>query len=275
MNEPTYPLRSWVWSQHWRDLLFLHWRVERAALLPHVPDPLEVALHNGDAWVSLVLFRLRVRPRWLPFLPGFSDLVEVNLRTYVRCHGKQGIWFLSVHADNRRAIRVARLLTPMPYAHAVMRYRRVGQQFQFRAWQDSTPGTLAAFTFLPTGTTREPTPHSLDEWLLERYRLFAHGRRTALVWAEVAHPRWAASGVTVSISANGFGGAVGLDLSHTPERAHFSAGAWARFGSFRRLEGNWPNQLPQQPVGAGRSSEIQSPLRPPAAKVVRWAETDR
>jgi len=41
------------------------------ALRPHVPALLEVATHDGEARVSLVLFRLRVRPRGLPFLPGF------------------------------------------------------------------------------------------------------------------------------------------------------------------------------------------------------------
>jgi uncharacterized protein len=115
VDEPTAASRSWVWSQYWRDLLFLHWRVDPAVVRPHVPTPLEVATHDGYAWVSLVLFRLRVRPRWLPFIPGASELVEVNLRTYVSCQGAHGIWFLSVHADNRWAIRLAKLLTPMPY----------------------------------------------------------------------------------------------------------------------------------------------------------------
>ncbi len=71
--------------------------------------------------MSLVVFRLRVRPRWLPYLPALSDLVEVNLRTYVRFGDAAGIWFLSVHADNAWAIAVARLLTPMPYVRAPMR----------------------------------------------------------------------------------------------------------------------------------------------------------
>jgi uncharacterized protein YqjF (DUF2071 family) len=204
---------------------------------------LEVATHDGAAWVSLVLFRLRVRPRWLPFLPGISELVEVNLRTYVRCHGKPGIWFLSVHADNRWAIRLARLLTPLPYAHAVMRYRCLGHRFQFQAWQSSTPGPLATLTFFPSGTGAAPREHSLDDWLLERYRLFARGRRAALVQAEVAHPRWATQSVAVSVSANDFGGAVGLDLSLAPERAHFATGVWARFGAFQRLEGIGPSEL--------------------------------
>ena len=162
--------------------------------------------------------------------------MEVNLRTYVRCQGKPGIWFLSVHADNRWAIRLAKLLTPMPYAHAVLRYRRLGRRFQFQARRASTPGPSAALTFLPIGARAEPRKHSLDEWLLERYRLFARGR-AGLVQAEVVHPRWVIQSVEVSISTSDFGGAVGLDLARTPELAHYATGVRARFGAFHRLEG--------------------------------------
>jgi uncharacterized protein YqjF (DUF2071 family) len=203
---------------------------------------LEVATRAGDAWVSLVLFRLRVRPRWLPFVPGVSDLVEVNLRTYVRYQGEPGIWFLSVHADNRWAIRLARLLTPVPYAHAVMRYRRLGEQFRFEARQGSTSGALAALTFVPTEKGSVLRERSLDEWLLEHYRLYARRGRAELTEAEVAHPRWVARSAGVSGSAIGFGRAAGLDLSCAPERAHFAPSVRARFGAFRRLESCGPNQ---------------------------------
>src|SRR2546421_4110241 len=89
-------LGSWVWSQQWRNVLFLHWQVPAASLRLQIPAPVEIATYHDAAWVSLVLFRLRVRPRWLPFLPGVSELVEVNLRTYVRVQNRPGIWFLSV-----------------------------------------------------------------------------------------------------------------------------------------------------------------------------------
>jgi uncharacterized protein YqjF (DUF2071 family) len=213
----------------------MHWRVDLTVLRPHVPTPFEVDTHDGDAWVSLVLFRLRVRPCWLPFLPCVSNLVEVNLRTYVHCQGKPGIWFLSVHADNPWAIRLARLLTPMPYTYAVMRYLRLGHQFRFQAGYSSPSSTLAALTFLANGEGSEAKERSLDEWLLERYRLFGCGGRTEWVQAEVSHDRWVTQSVAMSVSANNFGRAVGLDLSCAPERAHFASGVWARFGAFKRL----------------------------------------
>src|SRR5438094_436421 len=111
---PADMAERWVWSQHWLDLLFLHWRVPPALLRSQVPAALEIATLDGSAWVSLVLFRLRVRPRWLPFLPCVSALLEMNLRTYVHYRDRPGIWFLSVHADNHLAMWLAKLLTPIP-----------------------------------------------------------------------------------------------------------------------------------------------------------------
>jgi hypothetical protein len=236
-NDEAAAGRPWVWSQHWLDLLFLHWQVPAEDLRPRVPAPLEVATFAGHAWVSLVLFRLRVRPRWLPFLPGLSGLVEINLRTYVHFRGRPAIWFLSVHADSPWAIRLARLLTPMPYQQAAMRYRRVEDRFHFRAWQRADPAFGLALDFRPDGEGAEAVAGTLDDWLLERYRLFLPGRRGELLEAEVAHPRWVARGVGVCLAANSLGRPVGLDLDRTPDRAHFSTGVRARFGAFQELEG--------------------------------------
>jgi uncharacterized protein YqjF (DUF2071 family) len=225
--------RSWVWSQEWRDLLFLHWQVPAAALRPWLPGPVEVAAYAGAAWVSVVLFRLRVRPWCLPFVPGFSELVEVNLRTYVRWRGRPGIWFLSVHANNPWAIRAARLLTPLPYAHAPLCYRALGGRFELRTEPGPGPGPGLALAYAPFGIGTAAEPGSLDEWLLERYRLFVPGRRGTLLQAEVLHPPWLTQDAEASADVAGLGVPFGLDLGRRPDRVHYSAGLRARFGVFR------------------------------------------
>src|SRR5262245_7888988 len=100
------------WSQRWLDCLFLHFPAPPAAVARVVPPRLEVETFGGSAWISYVLFRLKLRPAWLPFVPGFSALLELNIRTYVRHRGQSGICFLRVLAENRLAIAAARLLTP-------------------------------------------------------------------------------------------------------------------------------------------------------------------
>ena len=225
--------RSWVWSQHWRDLLFLHWRTSVASVSPHVPIELEVDTFDGTAWLSLVVFRLKVRPRWLPFLPGLSSMTEVNLRTYVRHAGRPGICFLTVHADNRLAMRLARLLTPMPYHHARLRYERLGSGLVFDGSSQSLSPRQLSVMFRPVGDLREPLDGSVDAWLLERYRLFMEGRRgRRLLEAEVSHPRWSVQSVELLDHHGSWGDP---DLSRPPDLIHFAPGVQTLFGSFHAL----------------------------------------
>src|SRR5205823_7360641 len=75
-----------VGSQEWRDLLFIHWRIEAGALRPLVHPRLLVDEYDGSAWVTATPFTLR-RPR-LRGLPPLPDFLELNLRTYVTLPGK-------------------------------------------------------------------------------------------------------------------------------------------------------------------------------------------
>jgi uncharacterized protein len=185
-------------------------------------------MHDGLAWVSVVLFRLKVRPCGLPFLPGVSSLIEVNFRTYVRCAGKPGIWFLSMHADNRLAIWLARLLTPLPYVWSPMEYRKSGTEFCF----GNGRGPLR---FRPVGDGMEPSDESLDAWLLERYQAFVPTREGQLAEAEVSHPRWRVHGVEVSAAPSDGAPWWPLAPARPPDLMHFSRGVRALFGRFRRV----------------------------------------
>jgi uncharacterized protein YqjF (DUF2071 family) len=195
-----------------------------------LPDDLEVNTFDGSAWLSVVIFRLNVRPRWLPFLPGLSSLTEVNLRTYVRHADRPGITFLSVHADNRIAIRLARLLTPMPYHHARLRYQRPNEDFVFEGSSGAPSARRLAVRFRTIGESYEPRDGCLDAWLLERYRLFLEDRRDHLLEAEVTHPRWSVHGVELLDCHGSWDG----DLARPPDLVHFAPGVRALFGSFRR-----------------------------------------
>ena len=221
----------WIWSQRWSDLLFLHWRVPAQSLQSQLPPGVEVEEYEGTAWVSLVLFRLKVRPRWLPFVPGLSTLVEVNLRTYVRAEGKSGIYFLSLVADNKLSVRLARLLTPLPYQVARMSYRR--EQDAFRFERSCNGFTLE---FRPSPRRRVPADESLDAWLLERYRAFAWRRGTGLVAAEVVHPPWRVADVELLRAPQAEDSWWSGVPSCSPDAMHYAEGTNARFGAFRRVE---------------------------------------
>ncbi len=244
---PAHADFAWAWAQHWSDVLFLHWAVPAAAVQARLPPPLEVDTYEGQAWVSLVAFRLRVRPRRLPYLPGLSDLVELNVRTYVHLHGQPGIAFLSVHGDNTWAMYIARQVTPMPYTKAAMHYRRRNNQFQFRARGTPSAGLDLAVAFAPHGSEGATLAGSLSAWLLERYRLFAPDRAGVLQQAEVVHLPWLVQKVEVRIDANTAGERLGLALPATPHLAHFSAGVPALFGAFQPADANNLHGGPKTP----------------------------
>ena len=109
-------------AQTWSELGFLHWRVPEAALRALVPPALEIDTFGGAAWVGLVPFTIgRSRFPPLPPLPALGAFHEVNVRTYVHHEGREpGVWFFSLDATSRTAVRGARLVYKLPYVHAAI-----------------------------------------------------------------------------------------------------------------------------------------------------------
>jgi uncharacterized protein len=226
--------RAMIWWQHWTDVLFLHFPVAVSELERLVPPRVEVDMFAGQAWISFVLFRLKLRPGWLPPVPGFSSLVELNLRTYVRHRDQPGICFLRMYADNRWAIRAANLLTPLHYRHAWFNYQPAvagWRQVECQATDD--PGRRLALLFQPSGPIAAAEPGSLDAWLLERYRLFVHRQDGGVIAADVEHSPWQTSGTTAIVSENTIAEELRLSLPKTPAAIHFSPGLGAQFQEFR------------------------------------------
>ena len=65
---PAQFLHSFM-SQRWEDLLLLHWPIDRRDCKGTLPDDLDVDLFEGQAWLSVVGFKLsglRISPiRWV------------------------------------------------------------------------------------------------------------------------------------------------------------------------------------------------------------------
>jgi uncharacterized protein YqjF (DUF2071 family) len=229
---------QWLWSQHWLDLLFAHWPVAVADLRPHMPAALDIDTYDGTAWVSLVAFRLeRIRRRWLPSLRFLTDTLELNLRTYVRYRGEPAIFFLSIHAGRPLLVRLARWATPLDYRPARMSYTRTDGGMRFHSSRAAACGDLT-FTgeFVPSDVGREALPGTLDEWLVERYCLYAQGNSDSLFRGVVRHQPWTVQPVTAQISVNTMGCPFDLDLSKEPAVAHYSRGVRAAIWPFSVAE---------------------------------------
>lgn len=110
------PATRWTYYQEWNRALFLHWKVPQDLLRPLVPPGLELDVHDGETWVSLVAFTMeQIRPRGLPAVGFVSNFEEINLRTYVRVGNKPGVYFLSIEAGNVLSAFIARNLSGLPY----------------------------------------------------------------------------------------------------------------------------------------------------------------
>jgi uncharacterized protein len=221
-----------TWLQHWTDVLFLHFALAPEQLAQRVPKNLEIDTFNGQAWLSLVFFRLQLRPAGLPFLPGLSSLLELNVRTYVRHRDRPGIVFLRMYADNWLAIRAARLLTPLCYEPATMHSSRSpdGCRHIACAPEQKMAGQICV-DFEISGNPSHPAPSSLDSWLLERYRLFVPTPTGPLLAAQVEHPPWQASPVIVRAMQQTLDGSLGLPLGPS-DLARYSPGVAATFRAF-------------------------------------------
>jgi len=220
-----------TWSQRWLDCLFLHFPLSAAAVARLVPPRLEVETFGGSAWISYVLFRLKLRPAWIPFLPGFSSLLELNVRTYVRHRGQSGIYFLRMFADNQLAIAAARLLTPLPYEHARMTYDSHSASCQPIAGAERR----LSLQFTPPTSFSELRSGTLDAWLLERYRLFIGRPNAAVIAADAEHPPWRAATLAPRIIENTLCADLGLTFVMQPAIAHYSPGVSARFAAFHTV----------------------------------------
>ncbi|MGN6378531.1 MAG: YqjF family protein [Gaiellales bacterium] len=186
------PRGPWIMGQTWEHLLFAHWSVDPGALEPLIPAGLEPDVWDGRAWITIAPFEMRaVHLRGLPPLPGSGRFLETNTRTYVRRDGDPGILFFSLEATSRAAVRSARLLG-LPYRHGRGRLSVDGlvRRYAIRRTEPGyAPARLEA-RYSPSGDPRPAARGSLDEFLVERYRLFAPRASGRVSRIEIHHPPW-------------------------------------------------------------------------------------
>ncbi|MBI1222438.1 MAG: DUF2071 domain-containing protein [Bacteroidetes bacterium] len=156
----------WKFYQEWMHVLFLHWKVELQDLQPFVPKNLEIDLHDGNAWVSLVAFDMKhVCPRFLPAFPPVSNFHALNLRTYVRYQKKAGVYFLSIEASKLLSTWAAKWISRLPYRFSEMK-RTIGY---FNSFNKFTKERLSLRYELGNPISDKS---DVDRWLTERYVLF-------------------------------------------------------------------------------------------------------
>jgi uncharacterized protein len=168
------PDRSPLMYQSWRDLLFLHWRIDPDLVQRTLPAGLLVDTHDDVAYVGIVPFRVeRARPRGIPALPGISNFLEMNVRTYVHDHhGNPGVLFYSLDCNQPLAVWGARAGFGLNYRHASMSFdRSTARDISFSSSVKET-GRGCQVTCDVEPATHTAAPGTLEFYLVERYALF-------------------------------------------------------------------------------------------------------
>jgi len=212
------PRGPWRMAQSWHDLLFAHWTTPADALRERIPSGLELDTHEGRAWIGVVPFRMSaVRLRGLPALPGARVFPELNVRTYVRRGDLRGVWFFSLDAASRLAVRIARAWFHLPYFDAEMESVERDGEVSYRSCRTHRGARPAELRqrFRPTGPVEHARPGSLEAFLTERYCLFASGRSGLLV-GEIQHAPWPLQPAEVAVERDTMVEASGLEREGEP-----------------------------------------------------------
>jgi uncharacterized protein len=211
----------WVMAQSWHDLLFAHWPIAPEELRPLIPPQLELETFDRQGWVGVVPFRMSgVRARGLPAIAGTSCFPELNVRTYVVFDGKPGVYFFSLDAANRLAVRTARLLYHLPYFHAEMRSEDRGEQIVYRSRRKNAEAEFRA-CYHPVTPVGIRTSGTLEHWLTERYCLYATAD-SAVYRGEIHHTPWPLQDASAQIDVNTMAAAAGIALPDTNPLLHFA-----------------------------------------------------
>ncbi len=219
----------------WRDVVFAHWRVDPATVSARLPDGLDVATYDGDAWLGVVGFVMSdIRPRGIPVGRSFPEL---NLRTYVTDPdgGGRGVYFFSLDAADRLGVSVARRTFRLPYYRAEMRHTREDDGTMTLRSRRTHPGVAAArfdASYRQTGKPFAPEPGSLAAFLTENYRFYTQGGR--LYAGDIAHPPWSLSDATATIRSNTLFSANGFDAPASEPIVHYSPSIDVTAGSLGR-----------------------------------------
>lgn len=218
------PNGEWKWRQSWLDLAFIHYRVEAAQIQELLPLGLRVQEFDGSAWVGLVPFRMAgVMRRPFPDVPFFSSFPELNLRTYVECDGKPGVWFFSLDADSWPVVFGGKQFYHLPYHSANMQQVWKDGWCHFSSRRRSSPVEFEA-RYRPVGKVFTALPRTFEYWATERYCLYSHSSCHGLRRVDVHHAPWPIQRAEVDIKKSDMLKAAGLvPLSDEPIM-HFSTG---------------------------------------------------
>lgn len=215
------PTSPWILWQSWQHLLFAHWRIGVEQIRHLIPAKLDIETFDGSAWIGVVPFHLSICPRFLFPIPKLSKFPEINVRTYVRCGDRPGVWFFSLDASRLAACIAARRSFCLPYFWARMNMKREGDSVRYESSRRSADAQFRG-TYEPISDVEFAEPGSLDHWLTERYCLYAQASDGRICRADVQHSPWPLQQATANIEINSMLKPLELQLPDEKPILHYS-----------------------------------------------------
>lgn len=208
----------------WHDLLFMHWPVPASSLRPLIPDGLHLDQYEKEAWLGIVPFYMTgVRPRFVPPVPGLSAFAESNVRTYVTAGDRPGVWFFSLDAESKLAVRAARWGFHLPYFDASMHVQRGDEvRYDSRRTHRGAPPASLRLRYRSTGPTYHSRPGTLDHFLTHRLCLYAADRKGGIYRGDIRHARWPLRPAEAEIEVNQMTKQIDVELPDTEPLLHFA-----------------------------------------------------
>ena len=214
----------WIMHMRWLQLLFMHWPVPPAVLRPLLPAGLELDTFENEAWLGIVPFKMtNVRPRCMPPMGGASAFAELNVRTYVTHRGRNGVWFFSLDAASKLAVRMARFAWHLPYFDARMAVDINGHDVSYdsvRTHRDASPASLR-MRYRPIGPAYTARAGELDDFLTDRLYLFSANRKGRLCRGDIQHIPWPLQPAEAEIETNHMTEQIGVALPDIPPLLHY------------------------------------------------------
>ena len=180
-----------VMHQDWRNLLFIHWRIDESILRPHIPKSLQIDTYGKSAWIAMTPFTMsdiRAFPPFVPPVPGLDSMEELNVRTYVHHKGVPGVWFFSLDANSRALVLGARTFFHLPYYNSDIRMDGK-YKLKYRLKRRDDPPAAFKAEWSVGKALPQSQPGSREFFLTERYILYTEFEGE-LYRARIYHEPW-------------------------------------------------------------------------------------
>lgn len=233
---PTCPVRVEhpIMYHRWETLTFLHWPYDADVVQRRLPKSLTVETFDGQAWVGLVPFYMRVRAPGLPPVPQLSNFCETNVRTYARDElGQSGVWFFSLDASLLPAVAAARTGFRLPYKWSDMQLRQQGNVVRYTARRRWPGSAVSSRVEIEAGDAFEQNElTSRDHFLTARWTLFsvAGSAPRWRTYARAEHEPWPLRRATVHELDDELVAAAALQQPQGSPLTHYSPGVDVRIG---------------------------------------------